>query len=194
MKEFKRQVFHFVSGLALAFLFLAGWVDWEITALLTLVVVGAGFYMKRHQSLLQRVVAHFEREKHLINLPLKGSIYYLIGATLTMLIFQPLPAFGGLVTLAIADSVGTLYGKHLGVAKIRWNPDKHMEGPILGGLLAAITCMVVLPFAPAVLGAYAGAFVDTLKLRFFGFEVDDNLLIPLISALVITLSLNYGGF
>lgn len=191
--EFKRQIFHLVLGLLYAAGFLFGFITPLVSSLLLIASIFASFFLRKRRKLVDKIVLLLERKKHLLDLPLRGLIFFLLGATLTIAFFDFFPALAGLVILSVADSLGTLYGKYLGVAKIRWNPDKHMEGPILGGFVAAIMCMSFLPMPAAVVGAYVGAFLDTLKIRIFGFDIDDNLLIPIVSAGVIQVMLSYGA-
>ena len=187
--EFKRQLAHMFGGLAYAFAFSMGWMTPTISAVLLIVSIFVSFWLTKRRKFVDKIVLLLERQHHLNSMPLKGLVFFFVGATLTITFFDFLPALAGLVVLAIADSIGTLYGKYVGVAKIRWNPNKHMEGPILGGFIAALALMSFLPMPPAVLGAYAGAFLDTLTIKIFGFEIDDNLLIPVISAGIIQLML-----
>lgn len=145
-----------------------------------------GFYLStRKKSFAEKIVAHLERTAHFDELPLKGVIFYLVGASLTITFFEFVPAICGVVILAVVDSVGTMYGKYVGRFRIPWNKDKHIEGPIIGGLLAAVLCIALVTPAPAFAGSYVGAFVDTIKLKWGRFSIDDNLLIPVISAAVI---------
>ncbi|MBU0981899.1 hypothetical protein KKC94_04380 [Patescibacteria group bacterium] len=185
--EFKRQIAHFAFGIFYAALFYVGLMDAKVSAILFLGSIAFSLFLKRRRKFVDKLVLLLERQKDLYEIPLKGLIFFLLGATLTISLFEFVPAMCGILVLAISDSIGTLYGKYLGVVKIRWNPDKHMEGPILGGLVAAVALAGFVPLPAALMGAYCGAFLDTLKLRIFGFTIDDNLLIPLVSAGVVSL-------
>lgn len=183
--EFKRQVAHLLFGLAYSVTFAMGWMTPAISFALVVVALGASQFLKRRRTFVDKIVLLLERKQQLLDLPLKGLIFFLLGASLTILLFEPTAALAGLLVLSITDSLGTLYGKYVGVAKIRWNPNKHMEGPILGGLAAWLALMSFLPFPPALLAAYLGAFLDTLTLKIGRFELDDNLIIPLASAALV---------
>ena len=186
-KEFKRQIFHLVAGLVFALGYFLGLVTPLMSLGLFVFGVVFSFYLKEKRSFFDRLVLLLDRDHHFWDVPLRGAIFYALGATITILFFDFLPAMAGLVTLAVADSVGTLYGKYVGRIKIPWNKEKHLEGPIFGGGLAAMLCFAFLPVWPAVIGAYAGALVDTLDLRIGKIEIDDNLLIPVVVAGIVTL-------
>jgi len=173
-------------GLAYALAFFWGWMTPLISFGLFLGSIVAAMFLRKRRSTVDKIVLLLERENHLFNIPLRGLIFFLLGVTVTIYFFDLLPALGGIVVLSVADSIGTLYGKYMGRLHIPWNKDKHLEGPIIGGGLAALACVSFLPVLPALVGAYVGAFIDTLTIRIFGFELDDNLIIPIISATCIT--------
>lgn len=176
-KEVKRQLAHMAFGFAYVLAYFLGlmplWLAWGLVASTLL----ASLLLKERSRFIDRFIHLFQRKQELMHLPLGGMIYYFLGAALTITLFEPVPAMAGILILAIADSIGTLYGKYLGMVKIPWNKDKHMEGPLLGGFFSALVCMTFVPIFPAILGAYFGAFIDTLD-----WGIDDNLLIPVFSA------------
>ncbi len=192
-KEFKRQLAHLAFGLGYALLFLWGYMTVPISLVLLGLGILASLWLKLRRSFIDKVILLLERDRDFLDLPLKGALSFVLGATITIGVFDFEPALAGILILSVVDSIGTLYGKYTGVAKIRWNPEKHMEGPILGGLAASILLLSFLPFAPAVLASFVGAFIDTLDLRVnlrvggraVRLKLDDNLLIPVMSAAVI---------
>jgi dolichol kinase len=187
MKEFKRQTFHLGFGLTYAAGYFFELITVPVSLLALLGAVAFSFYLKKQRGFFDRLVLLLDREHHFWDVPLRGAIFYLLGVTITISFFDILPALAGILVLAIADSVGTLYGKYLGRVKIPWNKKKHLEGPIIGGGLAAAACFVFLPVWPAVIGGYAGALIDTLDLQIGKIEIDDNLLIPVVVAGIISL-------
>lgn len=180
--EFKRQTAHLLFGLSYAALYVLGIVDSTITLIAFFVVLGFSLYLKSRRTFIDRLVLLLEREKNLINLPLAGLLYFLLGCGLTIHFFDFLPALTGIVVLSVTDSIGTLYGKYLGNIKIKWNPEKHIEGPVLGTFVSAVLCMSFLPVMPALIASFTGALIDTFNLRIGRFKLDDNFLIPLAAA------------
>lgn len=185
--EFKRQIAHLIFGLCYAVAYTLGFMTVTNSLLLLAGALCLSLWLRKRRTFVDKIVLMLEREKHLLDLPLRGLLFFILGSTLTIYFFDFIPALSGILVLSVADSIGTLYGKYLGVAKIRWNPDKHMEGPILGGLVAGIMLMSIVPAPIAFTAAYVGAFIDTFTIKIFRFEIDDNLLIPLASALVVML-------
>lgn len=179
-KELHRQLAHLSFGIAYVIAFKMGFMPLELAWGLVLAALLASLFLKKRRNFIDRIVLLLERDQQLMSLPLGGMIYYFLGAALCLTLFDPKPAMAGILILAIADSLGTLCGMYLGRVKIPWNPKKHMEGPLLGGLVSALACMLFIAPVPAVLGAYLGAFIDTVD-----WGIDDNLLIPLASAALI---------
>ncbi len=185
--ELKRQIAHLSFGLLYALFYSFGYIDVWVSCGLLLASILLAVFLKRRRSFIDRIVMIVEREEHFWNLPLRGLIFFLLGTTLTIGFFSFVPALAGILILSIADSIGTLYGKYLGVMKIRWNRNKHMEGPVIGGFLATLMLLSFLPLMPALIASYAGAFIDTLNIKILGIEIDDNLLIPIITAEIVKL-------
>lgn len=180
---------HLAFGLLYALFFSLGYINTALSLVMLSATIGLAFFLKTQRSFVDRIVLLVEREEHFWNLPLKGPIYFILGCTITISFFDFIPALAGILVLSITDSIGTLYGKYMGVMKIRWNPRKHMEGPIIGGVLSTVMLYAFLPLVPAAVASFVGAFIDTLQMRVLGFEIDDNLVIPIVAAVVVRLML-----
>lgn len=185
--EFNRQLAHLAFGLLYAVGYALDYVTVLVSGLMLLLALLFAIFLKKRRSFLDRIVLILEREDHFWNVPLRGLIFFLLGCTLTIAYFDFLPALTGIVVLSVTDSIGTLYGKYMGVVKIKWNPNKHMEGPVLGGAVSTLMCLAFLPFTPAFFASYAGALLDTFSLKILGVEIDDNLIIPLVAAGIVKL-------
>ncbi len=183
--ELKRQMAHLSFGLVYALFFSLGYINTTVSIVMLVATLALAFFLKTRRSFVDRIVLLLEREEHFWNLPLRGPIFFILGCTITISFFSFIPALAGILVLSITDSIGTLYGKYMGVMKIRWNPRKHMEGPIIGGVLSTVMLYSFLPLVPAAVASFVGAFIDTLSMRVFGFEIDDNLVIPIVAAVVV---------
>ncbi|MFB6086342.1 MAG: dolichol kinase [Halodesulfurarchaeum sp.] len=102
-----------------------------------------------------------------------GYAIALVGATVTVLAFDPRVAVPALLMLTIADPVsGMLSRKSLEVKR----------GYVLlvtFGLSLAIAGLLFVPTIPAVLGATAATVADGVKPTIAGYVIDDNLTIPI---------------
>ncbi len=183
-KEVGRQLVHMALGLCLAFGIFIEWVNVYFLLGLLIFTFALGAILKLRHPVVTEVTNLIERPETAHSFPLKGVVYYLAGSTVALYLFDPLAALCGILILAIGDSISTLYGKHFGRIKFPWCKEKHMEGAVLGAILAALVCGAFIPFEIAVAAAVVGALIDSLpnpgKLHF-----DDNFWIPLASAAVI---------
>ncbi len=186
-RELKRQIFHMGFGLFYAAGFFFDLINIPISIAMLIGLIIASVFLQKRRTFVDEVVLLLERKEHLFDVPLQGPIFFMFGVTLTIAFFDLYTATAGIIILAVTDSLGTLYGKYMGRLKIPWNKNKHMEGPLLGGLAAGLMCCAFVPILPAFLAAYAGAFFDTLDLRFGHLVLDDNLIIPLVGAGVLAL-------
>jgi len=179
-REIKRQLIHMVFGLAYGaafyFEFLPIWLAWCAVVGVLLV----SLILRRRHRITDDLLRLAEREEDIFRFPLKGAFFCVLGLALTITLFEPLPALAGIIALAAIDSLGTLYGKYLGVVEVPWNKKKHFEGAILGGLLLVAICVNFLPWGVAVAAALVGVFLDTIDL-----QLDDNIYIPLVVAAVV---------
>ena len=128
-----------------------------------------------------------ERESHSKKYPYYSAItFFLASGSAYLLLSLPVASLA-VTTLALGDSVSTLIGSIFGTRKIPGTGGKTWEGflaglfaCVLGGMVLATATAVPLTWVPA--AALAGALAEAGAQK-----IDDNLLIPLVVASVITL-------
>ena len=179
--ELKRNAFHLVLGSVLASFVASVGKETSLAFFAVMIVIGvgvskaiaAGFKPKPFKWMLD----NFERKK---NYPGAGAINFFIGIFVALAFFNKDAVFLGILALAFDDSFSTIIGKTFGKHFIRKN--KTLEGT-LGGLVASflVLCLFINP-AVALLVSVAAALVELFAL------LDDNLLIPLVSSIIIQLS------
>ncbi len=90
--------------------------------------------------------------------------------------------------LSVGDAVCNLAGRHWGRIKTRLNPHKALEGTLAGILFSApVAWFFVHDWPAAVLSTTVAMFLELPHVSLFGFEIDDNLLIPLATGVGLTL-------
>lgn len=111
-----------------------------------------------------------------------APVFFALGILLTLLIFPQPISSGAIAIFALGDSTASLFGKALGRTQLALNRGKTLEGSIFGFLFAFLagSCFVSMPLALA--GAAVAMVVEYLPL-----PLNDNLLIPLITALALTI-------
>jgi len=187
--EFRRQILHLLYGFALLALYNWNYIDLKI--LFGMIIGGAItsiMVKKEHLSPIKKVLSIFEREHHLQKFPGRGILFFTIGATLTLLLFEKNIAYAGILILSIGDAVSNIVGRHFGKITTKLNPDKKIEGNLAGILLSVPFAYYFFPNIFAVFAAATvGMFLEIPSIRLFNFEIDDNLLIPIGAAFTLTL-------
>ncbi len=189
--EFRRQVLHLMYGFALIFLHRYGLINQTI--LLVAILAGSAMSLmikKKKLSPIARLLSIFERDHHMEAFPGRGILFFTIGAYLTFLLFEVNVAYAAIAILSTGDALSNVIGRQYGRTKTRLNPDKFIEGNLVGILAAIPMAYLFFPHFYAVFAASTvGMFLEIPHIKIFGFEIDDNLIIPIGSAFTLTLFL-----
>ena len=177
-KETERQVVHLVLGTLLASVILLLGKFYSLVLLGTLIVAGIFLSELLHKGIrvepFHWFVRRMEREKVR---PGQGTLTFVLGPFIALVFFEPSIVFLSVLILAFADSFSTIVGKGIGAIKI-YN-GKTLEG-FLGGFLASL--FVVIPYLSmpaALVSCLVASLTELLS------PVDDNIVIPPLSSLII---------
>ncbi|EKF86856.1 diacylglycerol/polyprenol kinase family protein [Methanobacterium formicicum] len=112
----------------------------------------------------------------------RGFVYFFIGIIITLYIFQFNMAIANaaILILLFGDSASTLIGRRFGRIKLPFQSHKTLEGSLTFLGVGFLVSLTQLPLIPAFIGALAGTLTEAYS------PIDDNVPIPLISALAIT--------
>lgn len=112
----------------------------------------------------------------------RGFIYFFIGIIITLYLFQFNIAIANaaILILLFGDSASTLIGKRFGKIKLPFQSHKTLEGSLAFLVVGFLVSLTQLPFIPALAGAFAGTLTEAYS------PIDDNVPIPLVSALVMS--------
>jgi dolichol kinase len=122
------------------------------------------------------------------NFPGRGVLFYTIGAFLALLLFQTEVAYAAIIMLSTGDAVSNLVGKHFGMIKTKLNPDKYIEGTLAGILVSVpVAYFFTHNFTASVVASCVAMVLELPNIKIFGFEIDDNLLIPLGAGVALSL-------
>ena len=115
----------------------------------------------------------------------RGFLYFFLGiiATLIIFSFNLSIAYSAILLLLIGDSFSTVVGRKFGTHKLPFNKYKSFEGSLAFFIVGLICCLILLPPLPAFTGVLAGTLTEAYS------PVDDNIPIPLISAMAMTLAI-----
>ena len=186
--EVKRQLFHLVAGLILAFLVYYSIItSFALLVLILLHLLFSLLSLRYSVPLFGWFLNQFERNDDLSNFPGKGSLSVLVGAFIVVFLFSKEIAVASLLILAVGDSIASLVGTHYKKRNHPLNDLKSLEGSFLGFLFAFVFALLVIPWLEALLASLFAMIFESLEIKIFHRKLNDNITIPIISAVVISL-------
>ena len=116
-----------------------------------------------------------------------GFAYFFIGIIITLYFFQFNMAIANaaILILLFGDSASTLIGRKFGKINLPFQPHKTVEGSLAFLIIGFLVALTQLPILPAFLGTLAGSLTEAYS------PIDDNIPIPLMAAVVMTLSVYF---
>jgi phytol kinase len=179
MNESLRQVVHLVFGLGIAGFVLV--FDRNITISVLVLALFAGFILSDAISrgytipVVSTIIGGLERRDAA---PGKGALFFALGALFSLVFFEKEVAFVGLVVLSLLDSITTIAGVRFG--KTRIYNHKSLEGTLAGIAVTTAALALIVPLPAALATAAVTGIAELLS------PVDDNLVIPVVACLVLT--------
>jgi phosphoserine phosphatase len=109
-------------------------------------------------------------------------ISFALGIAISLLIFPASIPYVAITILTLGDGFAHLFGIKFGRTRLPFNKGKNLEGSIFGFLFAFLASLIFVDPVRALIGAAVGMIVEGLPL-----PINDNLTMPLVSGLVLTL-------
>lgn len=186
--EVRRQVAHAFIGLSIIFLY---YIELLSTGfLLVILVVGGGLSLLSMMINIpgfRWILDLFERPHHRRAFPGRGSFFMVLGSLFAMILFPKEIALASIAIMALGDSVTNIFGRYFGEVKLPYNRKKTLDGVLMGIGAATLGAFFFVPFHVALISSSTAMFVETLDLKLWLLELDDNLLVPLVAGGVMTL-------
>lgn len=112
----------------------------------------------------------------------KGFVYFFLGIIITIYLFQFNMAIANaaIIIFLFGDSASTIFGKKYGKTHLPLNKRKTVVGTLAFLVVAFVGASTQVPVLPAFFGAFFGALTEAYS------PIDDNIPIPLISALAMS--------
>jgi len=196
--EIKRKSVHFLIGILISlliyfdFFYLPFWfVIFYLMAAISVILSG-----KYRKSWLSRFIASIERKEELEKIPILGALTFLFGSILSFVFFGKDVAICAIITLFFGDSVLAIYGTYFGKIKSPFlNREKHFDATAVGIILNTIIIFLLFPFSfwkillASIISMFYELFVPfkNFKNIYLRFLLDDNIIIPLLFGLVLSL-------
>jgi dolichol kinase len=174
-----RRLFHF-SGVIIPITYLLlGKNPALVLTTIVLVLLALAEFLRIGLSLDSPFLRKHLKEKEMKNPT--GSVPYMVSCLLVILLFDRLTAVASILVLVLSDPVASIIGSRLG--------RRHFLGKSVQGTIAFFLCSVlVLTFFPFGIAARLAAAIAATVAEFLSSRfVDDNLTIPLATAVVLTI-------
>ena len=183
--EIKRQPIHILSGLLIiALLYYDLLSPLILSALVVISVIASLLIKKTRPKVIYKLLRFVEREENLEHIPGKGLIAYLVGVLVVVTLFEKDIALASVMILALGDSISRLVGP-FGRIRHPFNNAKFIEGVIAGMIAASLGAMLFVRPYEAIAASFFAMLIEGIDLKVLRFKVDDNITIPIISAVVI---------
>jgi phosphoserine phosphatase len=111
-----------------------------------------------------------------------SPIFFATGITLSLLLFPTPINYASVAVLTLGDGFARIFGRTMGRTAFPLNKGKMLEGSVFGFLFAFLGAMAFVDPVKALAAAITGMVVESLPL-----PVNDNLTIPIITGLALTL-------
>ena len=141
----------------------------------------ASYLIKRQKlTLLAKILSFFERDHHMQQFPGRGILFFTIGAYFSFLLFPTNIAYASILMLSVGDAFTNIVGRHFGKIKTKLNPNKFIEGSIVGIILCIPVAYYFVPnIWAAITASIVAMFLEMPNVKVAEWEIDDNLLIPI---------------
>ena len=182
--EFRRQGFHLVLGIILVYLLYNG----ILNLLGMFAVLVAGFVLslasrKYKFIFVNWMLKNFDRKDEI--LPGYGALTYFLGSIIVVGLFSKEIALASIMVLAFGDSFSHL--GRFGKMKNPFSRTKFLEGTVLGIIAGTLGAGLFVSWEAAFFGSLIAMSVEGLELAIFKKKIDDNLLIPIVAGLIMSL-------
>ncbi len=186
--ELKRKIIHIILGLALTTLLYNDLLS--TTALILGLICGILLILitkYAHIPLFSHALDQFERTEYRKDFPGKGTFFFVLGSSLTITIFPKEIALASILILTFGDSMSAVFGLIIGKTRNPWREKskKTLEGTLAGIVCATITATIFIPLLHAAFASTLVMTLESLDLQKKSIFLDDNLLIPILSAVIL---------
>jgi dolichol kinase len=197
--ELRRKAIHILgSFIALAYYFIE-----KDTALFGLAIINAILICVEWLRLSGKIRLPDILLRSHENKQVAAYIYFQMAALISIFVFEKTIAIAAILMLAMGDTASGLAGALMNRGNVRYSRDKLMVKPLPIMAVMFAVCVITglllinIPFAPDmehisfavyVAGALGATLGDAIPLRIQGRPVDDNLMIPILSGVFMTIA------
>ena len=179
--ELRRQLLHMTFGILLVtLLYFRIFNIYHMLAILVGGVILSKLCTRFYVPIASWVMDRFEREEFRYSLPGKGPILFMVGSIIVLYLFPLKTALAAMMILSVGDAMSHIFGKLL--SKRTYKYLKSVEGTLIAMVFSFFGAFIFVSFAAALVSS-----VLTMMFESIEFGVDDNLFIPFVAAVIISI-------
>lgn len=185
--ELRREVFHILTGIL--FILIVLFIPYSNYLLFLVLLFGVLLsFISSHYKIpiISKFLCLFERECNK-NFPGRGVLLFFIGSLLSIQLFDKQIALASIAILTFSDPISHFIGSNFGKVPSSLNKRKKVEGTIAGILAGMVFATFLVPIWLSFIGSLFAMILELIGVRMGGNEIDDNLLIPLVSGTIMHL-------
>jgi len=180
--EWRRQFLHIAFGIFLVtMLYFHLFSIWHLIGILFVGILFSRLCKSFRVPFASWVLEKFERPENIKTFPGKGPIFFMIGSIIVVYFFSLKIALASIIILTLGDALSHIFGKLLSRKTYKYL--KSVEGTIAGIAFSFFGALLFVNVFAALSGSLLSMALETLKLDF----IDDNLLVPVTAALVMSI-------
>lgn len=190
MREFRRKTGHLLLGSLVVGGVWIGFFNGTFLFGVAFFLLGFFLFLRDHHresTFWKKFLHFFEREKHFFSFPGKSVVLFFFGCALTTSLFSREIAAAAISILSFGDSISHLFGRQFGRITTFLHPEKKFEGTLAGIFAGGIVASLFVPLPSAFVAAGIAMILEIPEIRVFGIHLDDNLVVPLSAAIVLSL-------
>jgi dolichol kinase len=187
-KELFRKLIH-IFGFSIPFISIIMGIPFAASLIIVLVItytVSEYFRLKGRSILafttITRIAMRDDNGHESQSTLVKEPVYFAAGILAALLIFPAPFNYAAIAVVTLGDGFSSIIGRLYGRNKIPYSGGKTLEGTAAGLAFAFAGCLIFVSPPIALIAASIGMITELLQLR-----VSDNLSIPLISGLALTI-------
>lgn len=187
--ELKRQLFHAIAGIVAVILLNYNILNLEILGMIIILGFIISIVSRKFRiPLISWFLKHMEREENLKRFPGKGALFYVMGIFFAVLLFRQETAYASILIMSLGDSTATYIGKRFnGRIRHPFSSRKYLEAALIGGFAGFLGAMLFINPGIALISSIAAMVFEGIDVKLGFTQVDDNLIIPVVAGLIITL-------
>ena len=186
--EIRRKIIHVVFGVLLAGLLFYNMLDKYVLGISTLIlIILLSLVRTKYLPAMEWILENFERKEDRKDFPLKGTVFYLIGAELAIIFFPKEVAIASILILAIGDAIPRIITMYYKKIRHPFSRKRYLEGSLVGFLLAFLVAMNFVIWYEAFLASTVSLFLEAIDPKIGKYKIDDNIIIPVTAGLTIVI-------